>query len=92
MKNKTDTVISLYRIAFTFPACIFQTLEIWMLKHNRVPTNAACNSFPSPEVQCFVDVGTFSRGALEGRLLYRDLLASFVARAINYGFIGQAGG
>jgi len=50
----------------------------------------SCNFLSSSEVQCFVDVGTFSRGALEDRLLYRDLLASFVARAINNGFIEQA--
>lgn len=66
-------------------------VEIWILEYNRVSANAACNFFPSLEVQCFIDVETFSRGALEDRLFYRDLLASFVARAINYGFIGQAG-
>lgn len=90
MKNKTDTIISLNRIAFTFPMYISYTRNMDAGIQSCI--DDCGNSFSSPEVQCFVDVGTFSRGALEGRLLYRDLLASFVACAINYEFIGQAGG
>jgi len=62
------------------------SFEIWMFEHNRIPTNPA-TSFLRPK---FNVSWTFSHGALEDRLLYRDLLASFVARAINNGFIERA--
>lgn len=80
IKNNTD--VWLNRITR-----LLQNLNAprYTIVHQRV---AACNSFPflaSPTI------GTFSRSSLEGRV-YRDLLVSFIARAINYGFIGQAGG
>jgi len=80
MKNKTDTIISLNRIAFTFPMYISYTRNM----------DAGIQSYID---DCNVQLLFFarssmlrgrrdflSRGALEGRLLYRDLLASFSLR------------
>ena len=92
MKNKTDTIISLNRIAFTFPMYISYT-------RNMDAGIQSCIDDCNVQLLFFARSSMLrgrrdflSRGALEGRLLYRDLLASFVACAINYEFIGQAGG